>query len=138
MNFRARGFEREIWGGNRGFVSTGLNSFDLRRELLTSNVREESFWRWINDEVEHTSLDIKAVLVKTIHVRMVKSWGEKIRRMPRYSFKLQFQDTFARMICLNSLFFLGERQPTVMKYVWEKSTNIIPKSSHRPKCHVMS
>ena len=27
MNFRARGFEREIWGGNRGFVSIGLKLF---------------------------------------------------------------------------------------------------------------
>ena len=59
-------------------------------------------WRWLNDEV------IQAVIVKTI------------RRMPKCTFKMQFQDTFAWMICLNSLFFLGERQPTVMKYVWEK------------------
>ena len=27
MNFRARGFEREIWGGNRGFVYIGLKLF---------------------------------------------------------------------------------------------------------------
>ena len=44
--------------------------------------------------------------------------------MPRYTFKMQFQDTFAWMICLNSLFFLGERQPTVMKYVWEINMKI--------------
>ena len=40
--------------------------------------------------------------------------------MPKCTFKMQFQDTFAWMICLNSLFFLRERQPTVMKFVWEK------------------
>ena len=61
-------------------------------------------WRWLNDEV------IQAVIVKTI------------RRMPKCTFKMQFQDTFAWMICLNSLFFLGERQPILMKYVWEKIT----------------
>ena len=27
MNFRAQGFEGEIWGGNRGFVSIGLKLF---------------------------------------------------------------------------------------------------------------
>ena len=27
MSFRARGFEREIWGGTRGFVSIGLKLF---------------------------------------------------------------------------------------------------------------
>ena len=27
MSFRARGFEREIWVGNRGFVSIGLKLF---------------------------------------------------------------------------------------------------------------
>ena len=81
--------------GSRSWFGGGSNTenfFDLRSELG---------WRWINDEV------IEAVIVKTI------------RRMPRYTFKMQFQDTFAWMICLNSLFFLGERQPTVMKYVWE-------------------
>ena len=41
--------------------------------------------------------------------------------MPKCTFKMQFQDTFAWMICLNSLFFLRERQPTVMKFVWEKT-----------------
>ena len=51
MSFRARGFERETWGGNRGFVSIALNSFDLSGELLTSNIRDESFWRRIEEEL---------------------------------------------------------------------------------------
>ena len=34
MNFRARGFEREIWGGNRAFVSIGYKLF--RFEQRTS------------------------------------------------------------------------------------------------------
>ena len=88
--FSRRRFGSRSWFGGG---SNTENSFDLRSELG---------WRWINDEV------IEAVIVKTI------------RRMPRYTFKMQFQDTFAWMICLNSLFFLGERQPTVMEYVWEK------------------
>ena len=28
-----------------------MTAFDLRRELLTNNVREESFWRWIEEEL---------------------------------------------------------------------------------------
>ena len=38
-------------GGNRGFVYIGLKLFDLNRELLTNNIREESFWRWIEEEL---------------------------------------------------------------------------------------
>ena len=172
MSFRAWGFEREVWGGNRGFESIGLKllpatsgwkvfNFQHRRDrkvehpaydglrfcwqawyfsqtwdrkvellfphshmqLLWSSLYDffwrwivvwgrikhwklfwsesELGWRWLNDEV------IQAVIVKTI------------RRMPKCTFKMQFQDTFAWMICLNSLFFLRERQPTVMKYVWK-------------------
>ena len=107
MNFRALGLEGGIRGGNRGFLPIGLTSFDLKSALG---------WRWINDEV------LEAVIVKTI------------RRMSRYTFKIQFQDTFAWMIRLNSLFFLGERQPTVMKYVWEKIHFCVNSSSiHRQK-----
>ena len=88
-------FKAEIWDRDRGLEEdqTLKTFFDLRSELG---------WRWINDEI------IEAVIVKTI------------RRMPRYTFKMQFQDTFAWMICLNSLFFLGERQPILIKYVWKK------------------
>ena len=31
MNFRVRGFEDEIWGGNNGFVSIGLKLFYQQR-----------------------------------------------------------------------------------------------------------
>ena len=173
MSFRARGFEREVWGGNRGFEFMGLKllpatsggkfftfstggivkwnillydglrfcwqawyfsqTWDRKVELLFPHSHmqllwsslydffwrwivvwgrikhwklfwseSELGWRWLNDEV------IQAVIVKTI------------RRMPKCTFKMQFQYTFAWMICLNSLFFLRERQPTVMKFVWEK------------------
>ena len=159
MKFRARGFEGEIWGGNRGFVSIGLklswfekwtsyqqrpgrkfldvdrrgikhenkiivgfplwifapgvskgrfgveivvlymlaqNSFDSKENFLPAASQRKGCWRWrwINDEVEYTSIDIEAVIVKTIHVRMVKSWGDDECQdtASRYSFKIHCKD----------------------------------------------
>ena len=101
MNFRARGLEGDL-GWKPWFCTYWLKSLLIWEENFLP--KSALGRRWINDEV------LEAVIAKTI------------RRMSRYTSKIQFQDTFAWMICLNSLIFLGERQPTVMKYVWEKKS----------------
>ena len=51
MNFRAWGFERRFGVEIVVLYILASNSFDLNRELLTSNIRDESFWRWIEEEL---------------------------------------------------------------------------------------